>query len=68
MWEKFIINKIYRINYLEIGSFEGRSTAFIGEKKILTLLQQLTPGKVVMSIIIFRLKKFLKILKPILIF
>jgi predicted O-methyltransferase YrrM len=33
MWEKFIINKIYRINYLEIGSFEGRSTAFIGELK-----------------------------------
>ena len=33
IWEKFVINKIYRINYLEIGSFEGRSTIFIGELK-----------------------------------
>lgn len=33
IWEKFVINKIYRINYLEIGSFEGRSTVFISELK-----------------------------------
>jgi hypothetical protein len=33
IWEKLVINKIYRINYLEIGSFEGRSTVFIGELK-----------------------------------
>jgi predicted O-methyltransferase YrrM len=32
-WEKFIINKIHSIKYLEIGSFEGRSTLFIGELK-----------------------------------
>jgi hypothetical protein len=33
IWEKFVINKIYHINYLEIGSFEGRSTVFVGELK-----------------------------------
>ena len=30
VWEK-IVNKITEINYLEIGSFEGRSTVFIKE-------------------------------------
>jgi hypothetical protein len=33
IWEKSVINKIYHINYLEIGSFEGRSTVFVGELK-----------------------------------
>jgi len=33
IWEKLVINKLYHINYLEIGSFEGRSTIFIGELK-----------------------------------
>jgi hypothetical protein len=33
IWENFVVNKIYNINYLEIGSFEGRSTVFIGELK-----------------------------------
>jgi hypothetical protein len=32
IWEKFV-NKIDTINYLEIGSFEGRSTVFISELK-----------------------------------
>ena len=32
IWKKFV-NKINNINYLEIGSFEGRSTAFISESK-----------------------------------
>ncbi len=32
IWKK-ILNKIQNINYLEIGSFEGRSTLFIGELK-----------------------------------
>jgi SAM-dependent methyltransferase len=30
IWEKFV-NKINNINYLEIGSFEGRSTVFVSE-------------------------------------
>ena len=33
IWEKFVTNKINRINYLEVGSFEGRSTIFVGELK-----------------------------------
>jgi hypothetical protein len=32
IWEKFV-NKINNINYLEIGSFEGRSAVFISELK-----------------------------------
>lgn len=32
IWKKFLI-KIDKINYLEIGSYEGRSTIFIGELK-----------------------------------
>jgi hypothetical protein len=32
IWEKFV-KKINNINYLEIGSFEGRSTVFISELK-----------------------------------
>jgi len=32
IWEKFL-DKINNINYLEIGSFEGRSTVFVGELK-----------------------------------
>jgi len=33
IWEKYVINKMHRINYLEIGSFEGRSFVFVGELK-----------------------------------
>jgi len=33
IWEKLVINKIRHINYLEIGSFEGRSVVFVGELK-----------------------------------
>ena len=33
IWENLVVNKISHINYLEIGSFEGRSTVFIGELK-----------------------------------
>jgi hypothetical protein len=33
IWEKYVINKMYRINYLEIGSFEGRSALFVSELK-----------------------------------
>jgi hypothetical protein len=32
IWKKFV-NKINNINYLEIGSFEGRSTVFISQLK-----------------------------------
>jgi hypothetical protein len=32
-WKKFVTNKIHRINYLEVGSFEGRSALFVGELK-----------------------------------